>query len=38
MITEIKKNTDYKELLKSYVELQNKLKALEKVHSQQIEN
>ena len=34
-----KRNTEFKELLKSYVELQNKFKALEeKSHTQQVEN
>ena len=34
-----KRNMGYKELLKSYVELQNKLKALEeKSHTQQMDN
>ena len=38
MITETKE-TDFKELARSYAELQNKLKALEeKVRTQQIEN
>ena len=38
MITEIKE-TDFKELVRSSAELQNKLKALEeKVRTQQIEN
>ena len=34
-----KRNTDFKELHRSYIELQNKMKALEeKSHTQQIEN
>ena len=34
-----KRNTNFKDLVRSYAELQNKLKALEeKVHTQQIEN
>ena len=29
MITELKKNTEFKDLVRSYAELQNKLKTLE---------
>ena len=31
MITETTKNTDFKDLVRSYVELENKLKALEEI-------